>query len=87
MFKLTFAEVKICYSDPMMETQSPPIFDPILENSTENWEHFRYSGKYVAKKLIREKLDPIHISLLDNAPNYLFGCVIQKRYTYIDYCF
>ena len=36
--------------------------------------------KWSPKPDVKVPLGKKHVSLLDNAPNYLVGCVIQKRY-------
>ena len=51
----------------------------------------RYVRTYVEKRYFPNpiefgKIDYLLISLLDNASNYLVGCVIQKRCTYLHFC-
>ena len=39
-----------------------------------------YNKKWSPKPDVKVPLGKKHVSLLDNAPNHLVGCVIQKRY-------
>ena len=38
--------------------------------------------KWSPKPDVKVPLGKKHVSLLDNAPNYQVGCIIQKRHTY-----